>query len=206
MDSIHHSHSAPLNNKQQIINEKFLSEIQAFFNKQNQSLEEKERITMHLMKMILGRANTIISDMAPNFTGDQNTDALRTMSLCEDALIFSIGTSCLDHNSSDCFQNDACEETLLDSLLSDSNNPIITSWKQLGLLQLGGTFVCKYFSCGDEDERDLKELLAQNFQHVDMYKPHASRKESAEQYVIASGFHGNPQLLKIISCIMKLDM
>ena len=36
-----------------------------------------------------GKAHVVMSDMAANFTGDQRTDALRTMGLVEKALAFS---------------------------------------------------------------------------------------------------------------------
>ena len=37
------------------------------------------------------KAHCIMSDMAVNFTGNRSTDALRTMNLCVDALMFAIG-------------------------------------------------------------------------------------------------------------------
>ena len=41
----------------------------------------------------------IISDMAANFLGDQQTDALRTLDLCEQALAFACYSACDDKGS-----------------------------------------------------------------------------------------------------------
>jgi 23S rRNA (uridine2552-2'-O)-methyltransferase len=109
--------------------------------------------------------DVILSDMAPNFTGDQRTDALRTMALCEDALLFAIG-SAFDM-SPKYHEND-----------------------NAGLLKLGGTFLCKYFTCGNENEKKLLDALKCNFRKVDIVKPPSSRRESSEKYVIATHFVG----------------
>ncbi len=52
----------------------------------------------------------------------------------------------------------------------------------------GGSFVAKVFQGGTE--RTLLELLKKNFSSVRHAKPPASRKESAETYVVAMGFKG----------------
>jgi 23S rRNA (uridine2552-2'-O)-methyltransferase len=56
------------------------------------------------------------------------------------------------------------------------------------VLKPGGVFVAKVFQGGAE-----KELLAQmkkDFEKIRHIKPPASRKESSEQYVVATGFRG----------------
>lgn len=53
----------------------------------------------------------------------------------------------------------------------------------------GGTFVAKVFQGGTE--KTLLDLLKRNFGTVRHAKPPASRKESAETYVIATGFRGD---------------
>lgn len=55
------------------------------------------------------------------------------------------------------------------------------------LLATNGTFVAKYFSCADEVE--LREYARRYFSNVKTVKPPASRQESAERYLIATGFH-----------------
>lgn len=54
------------------------------------------------------------------------------------------------------------------------------------VLAPGGAFLCKVFQGGTE--RDLLDLLKQNFSIVRHVKPPASRSESAELYVLATGF------------------
>ena len=57
-----------------------------------------------------------------------------------------------------------------------------------GVLTPGGCFVGKVFKGGAEKE--LLSLLKRRFQSVRHAKPPASRKESAETYVVAVGFKG----------------
>ena len=58
------------------------------------------------------------------------------------------------------------------------------------VLAPGGAFLCKVFQGGTE--RDLLELLKRSFAGVKHVKPAASRSDSAELYVLATGFHGAP--------------
>lgn len=58
------------------------------------------------------------------------------------------------------------------------------------VLAPGGVFVAKVFQGGTE--KDLLELLKREFTSVKHAKPPASRKESAEAYVVAQGFRGGP--------------
>lgn len=107
-------------------------------------------------------ADLVMSDMAMNFTGDQQTDALRTLNLCEQALMFSAGDSCFDFDSSPS-----------------------SSYTGKGILSKGGAFLCKYFSCGKENEQDLMQAAKRAFRIVHAIKPKASRKESSEMYLLA---------------------
>ncbi|MEO1205637.1 MAG: RlmE family RNA methyltransferase [Pseudomonadota bacterium] len=59
----------------------------------------------------------------------------------------------------------------------------------LDVLNPGGTFLCKVFQGGAE--RDLLQVLKQNFKTVRHIKPPASRADSAELYVLATGFKSN---------------
>ena len=58
----------------------------------------------------------------------------------------------------------------------------------LETLKPGGFFVAKVFQGGAEGE--LLDLLKANFDKVRHFKPDASRSESAETFVIATGFKG----------------
>lgn len=56
------------------------------------------------------------------------------------------------------------------------------------VLAPGGAFLCKVFQGGTE--RELLDLLKQSFSTVRHVKPPASRSDSAELYVLATGFKG----------------
>ncbi len=56
------------------------------------------------------------------------------------------------------------------------------------VLCVGGAFVCKVF--GSANEGDLLTNLKQRFARVRHYKPSASRKQSAEIYVVAQDYRG----------------
>lgn len=59
------------------------------------------------------------------------------------------------------------------------------------MLQQGGGFVAKVFQGGSE--RQLLDMLKRQFAQVRHAKPQASRKESSELYVVATGFRGAEQ-------------
>jgi 23S rRNA (uridine2552-2'-O)-methyltransferase len=94
-----------------------------------------------------GKADLVLSDMAPNTTGHTATDHLRIMALAELAAGFA-----------------------------------------LAVLAPGGAFVAKVFQGGSE--REMLTALKRDFVTVRHAKPPASRKESSELYVIATGFRG----------------
>jgi 23S rRNA (uridine2552-2'-O)-methyltransferase len=96
-----------------------------------------------------GKADIVLSDMAPNTTGHGSTDHLRIMALADLALAFA-------------------EEILVE----------------------GGSFVAKVFQGGSQ--RHMLERLKLGFATVRHAKPPASRKESSELYVVATGFRGVP--------------
>ncbi len=56
------------------------------------------------------------------------------------------------------------------------------------VLTPGGVFLCKVFQGGTE--KALLDLLKRNFRTVKHVKPPASRSDSAELYVLATGFRG----------------
>ena len=59
------------------------------------------------------------------------------------------------------------------------------------VLKPGGTFLAKVLQGGTEG--DLLAMLKRNFASVKHVKPAASRQDSAELYVLATGFRGEPQ-------------
>lgn len=56
------------------------------------------------------------------------------------------------------------------------------------VLEVGGTFVAKVLAGGAEG--DLQKLLKQKFTKVANFKPAASRSDSSEKFVVATGFRG----------------
>jgi len=56
------------------------------------------------------------------------------------------------------------------------------------VLEVGGTFVSKVLAGGAEGE--LQKLLKQRFDKVANVKPPASRSDSSEKFVVATGFRG----------------
>jgi 23S rRNA (uridine2552-2'-O)-methyltransferase len=101
-----------------------------------------------LAEVLGGKADLVLSDMAPNTTGHAATDHLRIMALAELAAVFA-----------------------REVLASD------------------GSFVAKVFQGGSE--RTMLEALKRDFVSVRHAKPPASRKESSELYVVATGFRGD---------------
>lgn len=59
------------------------------------------------------------------------------------------------------------------------------------VLRPGGAFLCKVFQGGTE--RDLLNALKRDFSTVRHVKPPASRADSAELYVLATGYRGAPE-------------
>ena len=58
------------------------------------------------------------------------------------------------------------------------------------VLELGGTFVAKVLAGGAEG--DLQKILKQRFVKVANIKPPASRADSSEKFVVATGYRGSP--------------
>jgi 23S rRNA (uridine2552-2'-O)-methyltransferase len=108
---------------------------------------QEEEAEARIIAALGGKADLVLSDMAPNTTGHGATDHLRIMALAELALDFA-----------------------------------------LKVLAPGGGFVAKVFQGGSE--KDMLVMLKRHFATVRHVKPPASRKESAELYVVATGFRG----------------
>jgi len=100
-----------------------------------------------LKKAIGGKADLVLSDMAPPTVGHKRTDHLRIMALAEAAYEFA-----------------------------------------REVLRPGGAFLSKVFMGGAE--KDLLNQLKRDFTKVKHVKPHASRADSSEMYVVALGFRG----------------
>lgn len=97
------------------------------------------------LKALKGEADIVLSDMAPNASGNQKLDHLRIVMLVEAAFQF------------------ACE-----------------------VLKPGGVFVAKVWQGGAESE--LLAEIKRSFTSVKHIKPKASRQDSAETFLVATGF------------------
>ncbi|KAM4632267.1 rRNA methyltransferase 2, mitochondrial [Discoglossus pictus] len=95
-----------------------------------------------------GKADVILSDMAPNASGIRELDHQKLVNMCLSLLDFS-------------------EKVLLP----------------------GGTFLCKLWDGGDS--KIIRDKLLQRFLDVRTVKPKASRKESAETYMLAKLYKGD---------------
>lgn len=62
------------------------------------------------------------------------------------------------------------------------------AWFAFDVLDPGGTFVAKVLAGGAEGE--LQQILKQKFDKVANVKPPASRSDSSEKFVVATGFRG----------------
>ena len=100
-----------------------------------------------LTALLGGKADLVLSDMAPNTTGHAATDHLRIIALAELALDFATQ-----------------------------------------VLAPGGGFVAKVFQGGTEQH--MLVPMKRKFTSVRHAKPPASRKDSSEVYVVATGFRG----------------
>ena len=105
----------------------------------------EDALEARLKHVLGGKADLVLSDMAPNTTGHTDTDHIRIMGLAELALHFATE-----------------------------------------VLEPGGGFVAKVFQGGSE--RQMLEQMKRSFASVRHAKPPASRKESSELYVVATGF------------------
>lgn len=97
-----------------------------------------------------GRADVVMSDMAPSSSGNKQVDHLRIIGLCEVAAEFAFD-----------------------------------------VLDVGGTFVAKVLAGGAEQA--LQARLKKAFAKVANVKPPASRSDSSEKFVVATGFRGKPE-------------
>lgn len=101
-----------------------------------------EKLCSHLPD---GKADLVISDIAPNTSGNPSVDHLRIMGFVEAAAEF------------------ACD-----------------------ILKPKGSFICKVWQGGAE--RETLQALQKRFTKVRHAKPAASRKDSAETFLVATGF------------------
>ena len=96
-----------------------------------------------------------------------------------DAVLSDMAADTTGHRSTDHLRTTALLEMALDFAL--------------GILNYDGFFLAKCFRGGAE--KTLLDAMQQNFSTVRHVKPPASRPESIESYVLASGFHGRNRMM-----------
>jgi 23S rRNA (uridine2552-2'-O)-methyltransferase len=115
--------------------------------------------------------------MTHDFLADDAPDLLKqAMGGPADLVLSDMAAPATGHPSTDHLRIIAMAEVALDFALD--------------VLAPGGAFVAKVFQGGSA--RELLERLKRNFTSVRHAKPPASRAESAETYVVATGFLGRP--------------
>lgn len=151
------------------------------------------------------RATVVLSDMAPAFGGDHDTDQARVAGLVLDALAACLGDESRrtwklewagggpsrgagGHNRD--LKDNQLSSTTVDELpgndASEEGLGATESGAGIGLLARGGTFLGKFFA--GRDEREVKGEAERLFQTVKVVKPPASRSGSSEMYILATGF------------------
>lgn len=157
------------------------------------------------------RASVVLSDMAPSFSGDRDTDQGRVAGLVLDALAACLGDeasrrreppsngagergeSCLhpldrgEGSGAVCLGGDVAGVGKVTRMGREEGH----EWggnagEGTGLLARGGTFLGKFFA--GRDEREVKEEAERLFERVKVVKPPASRSGSGEMYLLATGF------------------
>lgn len=114
------------------------------------------------------RANVVLSDMAPSFSGDRDMDQGRVAALLLDALAACAGDENLGLGA---------EAGPGDEGGGGGGG---------GFLARGGTFLGKFLA--GRDEKQLKDEAGRLFATVRVVKPPASRPCSSEMYLLATGF------------------
>ena len=102
---------------------------------------------LKIKKIVNGKVDVVMSDMAASSTGHKQTDHLKIITMCEAA-----------------------------------------AYLAFDILDDGGTFVAKVLAGGAEG--NLQAMLKKAFKKVSHFKPNASRADSSEKFVIATGFRG----------------
>lgn len=120
----------------------------------------------------VGEAVILTGDVREEKTEQDLVAALRGLA---DVVLSDMAASSTGHGATDHLRIVALIETALD--FADA------------VLAPGGAFVAKVLQGGTE--RDLLARLKRDFVKVAHAKPDASRKESAEMYVVATGYRGS---------------
>lgn len=137
------------------------------------------------------RADVVLSDMSPSFTGNRDTDQARAAGLVLDALAVCAGDESMRCNREGVGGDDSvsARQEIGKRTVEEAGED---QWEEstmasdVGLLARGGTFLGKFFAGSDENE--VKCEASRLFRRVRIVKPPASRARSSEMYLLATGF------------------
>ena len=131
----------------------------------------------------------VLSDMAPNTSGDKSTDHFRSLDLCLLALEFATSPSPFSSSGGGTGSGSGSESGSGSGSSSGCGSGGGGGGSGGGaFLAPGGGFLCKLFK--GRDERELLEAAREAgfAKHAKWVKPPASRNESPEVFFLATGF------------------
>lgn len=121
---------------------------------------------------------SVLSDMAPSTSGDGVRDAALSYELAEQAVRLALGDGALavldDDDDDD--GNDDGENFKAENFATDP-----------GVLRKGGSLVVKLLEGPGGGREDLQKVCKPQFDNVKWFRPKATRRESKEVFLIATG-------------------
>lgn len=120
---------------------------------------------------------SVLSDMAPSTSGDGVRDAALSYELAEQAVRLALGDGALAVLDDDDDDGDDDEENFkAENFATDP-----------GVLRKGGSLVVKLLEGPGGGREDLQKVCKPQFDNVKWFRPKATRRESKEVFLIATG-------------------
>lgn len=122
---------------------------------------------------------SVLSDMAPSTSGDGVRDAALSYELAEQAVRLALGDGALavlDDDDDDGNGDDDEENFKAENFATDP-----------GVLRKGGSLVVKLLEGPGGGREDLQKVCKPQFDNVKWFRPKATRRESKEVFLIATG-------------------
>ena len=119
---------------------------------------------------------SVLSDMAPSTSGDGVRDAALSYELAEQAVRLALGDGALAVLDDDDGNDD--EENIGENFAADPDP---------GVLRKGGSLVVKLLEGPGGGREDLQKVCKPQFDNVKWFRPKATRRESKEVFLIATG-------------------
>ena len=120
---------------------------------------------------------SVLSDMAPSTSGDGVRDAALSYELAEQAVRLALGDGALAVLDDDDDGNDD-EDNIGENFAADPDP---------GVLRKGGSLVVKLLEGPGGGREDLQKVCKPQFDNVKWFRPKATRRESKEVFLIATG-------------------